>query len=373
MSTINEIIDVVVVGAGPAGLGVAIALMDAGVQNILVVERERVGSSFAQWPKETRFITPSFPSNSIGMLDLNSIAIGISPAYAMRIEHPTGKQYAKHLQNVASFFKIPILEQTNVTKITRETNTFILETTQDNILAKNVVWAVGEFQYPRIFSFVGSSQCIHTATVDSYEQLDGDDFVIIGGYESGLDAAYHLAKRNKRVILIDRACPWSDKSSDPSIALSTYSFERMQDEDFKSNVRLVPDTQVTQVTQVQRGYQVATKDGQCFHTTSKPLLSIGFTGGHVLVHDLFEQRDDGFPLLSKNDESTIVPGLFLCGPYVRHGNLIFCFIFKYRQRFAVVAKAIATSLGLPADELESYRDWGMYLDDLTVCGQDCVC
>ena len=94
---------------------------------------------------------------------------------------------------------------------------------------------------------------------------------------------------------------------------------------------------------------------------------------HKLVADLFERRDDGFPLLSEHDESTIVPGVFLCGPTVRHDDHVFCFIFKYRQRFAVVAKAIATSLGLPAEELEEYREWGMYLDDLSCCGVECVC
>ncbi len=291
----------------------------------------------------------------------------------MRVQHPTGQQYAKHLQNVAAFFKIPLREQTMVTNITREAGVFRIETKQEQIWAKHVVWAVGEFQYPRFFSFVGSSMCCHTATIESYEALEGDDFVIIGGYESGLDAAYHLARRNKRVKLIDRDCPWGDNSSDPSIALSTFSFERMQDPQFKSNVELVPKTQVNRVQHVDGEYRVFTKDGQCFQTTTNPLLAIGFTGGHGLVSDLFALRDDGFPLLNKNDESTEVPGIFLCGPYVRHGNLIFCFIFKYRQRFAVVAKAIATSLGLPAEKLESYRQWGMYLDDLSICGQDCVC
>ena len=216
--------------------------------------------------------------------------------------------------------------------------------------------------------------CRHTATVESYEDLEGDEFVIIGGYESGLDAAYHLARRNKKVKLIDSECPWGEESSDPSIALSTYSFERMLDPLFMSNVELIPETQVTQVEEDQRGgYQVQTENGRSFNTTTKPLLAIGFTGGHGLVSDLFELREDGFPLLTKDDESTEIPGIFMCGPYVRHGDLIFCFIFKYRQRFAVVAKAIATSLGLPAEGLEEYRQWGMYLDDLTVCGQDCVC
>ena len=68
--------DVVVVGGGAAGVGVSIALKHAGVESFVVLERSRVGASFDAWPAETRFITPSFPSNSIGMLDLNSIPAG---------------------------------------------------------------------------------------------------------------------------------------------------------------------------------------------------------------------------------------------------------------------------------------------------------
>ena len=77
--------DVVVVGAGAAGIGVAIALTHAGVERVVVLDRKKVGASFEAWPDETRFITPSFPTNSIGMLDLNSIAIGVSPAFSLEV------------------------------------------------------------------------------------------------------------------------------------------------------------------------------------------------------------------------------------------------------------------------------------------------
>ena len=83
----SEKYDVIIVGAGAAGIGVGIAIAHAGIENSLIVDRDTVGSSFSSWPEETRFITPSFPSNSIGMLDLNSIAIGISPAFSMKVEH----------------------------------------------------------------------------------------------------------------------------------------------------------------------------------------------------------------------------------------------------------------------------------------------
>ena len=115
MNTITHPLDVVVVGAGPAGIGVAIALMDAGIESLLVLERDYVGSSFAQWPKETRFITPSFPSNSIGMLDLNSIAIGIShvcmtvnpdPHVNCEIIISEGPIYIFHFQSIIRPIKI---------------------------------------------------------------------------------------------------------------------------------------------------------------------------------------------------------------------------------------------------------------------------
>ncbi|MCC9655193.1 NAD(P)/FAD-dependent oxidoreductase [Rhodopirellula halodulae] len=364
--------DVIVIGGGAAGVGVSIALKHAGIDNFVVLDRHHVGASFAAWPAETRFITPSFPTNSIGMLDLNSVAVGVSPAFSLETEHPTGQEYASHLRGVAQFFELPIREDTEVLRVAKVGEDFRVDTAEETLRAKHVIWAAGEFQYPRLHSFPGSELCRHTATITAYEDLEGDDFLIIGGYESGVDAAYHLSYHDKPVRLFDTGCPWNDENSDPSVALSTYSLERMREEWFEQEVELFPHTPIQSVARVDSGYEVTAIDGRTFFTTTQPLLAGGFEGSHKLVADLFDQREDGFPLLSENDESTTTSGLFLCGPAVRHDNHVFCFIYKYRQRFAVVAKAIATSLGLPADELETYRKWGMYLDDLSCCGEECA-
>ncbi|MEM6470512.1 MAG: NAD(P)/FAD-dependent oxidoreductase [Planctomycetota bacterium] len=364
--------DVVVIGGGAAGVGVSVALQHAGIENFVLLDRSTVGASFASWPAETRFITPSFPTNSIGMLDLNSIAIGVSPAFSLEVEHPTGQEYASHLRGVAQFFEVPVRENTDVIRVTKVGDDFRIDTADETIRAAHVIWAAGEFQYPRVDGFEGSELCRHTATVTSYEELEGDDFVIIGGYESGVDAAYHLSFHGKKVRLFDSGCPWKDESSDPSVALSTYSLERMRESWFTEGVELFPQTPIEAVKKTDEGYAVKALDGRWFQTPVPPLLAGGFVGSCKMVADLFEQREDGFPLLNENDESTIAPGMFLCGPAVRHDNHVFCFIYKYRQRFAVVAKAIATSLGLPAEQLEAYRKWGMYLDDLSCCGEECA-
>ena len=363
----------IIVGAGTAGIGVTIALQHAGVEDYLLVDRAEVGSSFAAWPAETRFITPSFPSNSIGMLDLNSIAIGVSPAYNMRVEHPTGAEYAEHLQNLVNYFELSTLTQTNITSIEKNGDVFHLKTDTMTLVATNVIWAAGEYQYPSQNAFTGSELGRHNSTVAKYGDLEGDDFLIIGGYESGIDAAYHLAKSGKKVKVFDINCPWGDESSDPSIALSTFSYERMLHPSFEENVELFSETTIKSITFDNDTYELTTEDGRSFKSKVQPLMASGYEGGHKFVDHLFEQREDGFPLLTERDESTIVPGMFLCGPAVRHEREVFCFIYKYRQRFGIVAEAIASSLDIPTEEfIKAYRGWGMYLDDLSCCGQECL-
>mgnify|MGYP003320489262 FL=1 len=147
----------------------------------------------------------------------------------------------------------------------------------------------------------------------------------------------------------------------------------MLDPSFESNVELFSDSAIKSVTLVDENYHVTTSENEVFKSKVKPLLASGFEGSHKFVSHLFEKRDDGFPLLSDQDESTIIPGMYLCGPSVRHDNHDFCFIFKYRQRFGVVAESIASSLGIETEEfVEAYRGWGMYLDDLSCCGQECL-
>ena len=299
--------DVIIVGAGAAGIGVGITLEHAGIDNFLIVDRDTVGSSFTSWPDETRFITPSFPSNSIGMLDLNSIAIGISPAFSMKVEHPNGKEFADHLLDIAKYFDLPILQNTNVNIISKKKNIFTLECDEGNLLANNLIWAAGEFQYPRLDGFVGSELCRHTSTVPNYGALDGDEIIIIGGYESGIDAAYHLAKSGKKVVLFDKDNPWNEDSSDPSVSLSTFSYERMRDRAFDENVELFSQTPIISVTRSGKTYKVKTVEGKIFKSQTQPLLASGFQGSHKFVSHLFDKREDGFPLLSKRYESTVTP------------------------------------------------------------------
>jgi putative flavoprotein involved in K+ transport len=56
-----------------------------------------------------------------------------------------------------------------------------------------------------------------------------------------------------------------------------------------------------------------------------------------------------------------------------HREAIFCFIYKFRQRFAVVAAGIGDRLGVDTSALKVLREFTFYLDDLSCCDDACVC
>ncbi len=164
------------------------------------------------------------------------------------------------------------------------------------------------------------------------------------------------------------------EDSDPSRSLSPFTLQRLNDARSTGFLELCGEVEITQIQRVGNRFQVLASSGDSWLSDHCPILATGFRGGFQQVIDRFALREDGFPKLNEFDESTACPDLFLVGPSVRHEALIFCFIFKYRQRFAIVANTIAKRLGLDTEDFEkTYRQWGMFLDDLSCCGEQCAC
>lgn len=365
--------DVVVVGAGAAGIGCGVLLKDLGIENFVILERHQVGASFSFWPEEMRLITPSFPSQGFGLLDLNAVVLNTSPALSFRREHLTGKEYALYLETVADHFQLPVKTETEVKTIEPlpKGKGFVIQTDQEELRSQFVIWAAGEFQYPNLNPFPGAELCIHNSQVRSWRDLEGDEFVVVGGYESGIDAASNLAALGKKVKLLDRKSSWSNLDSDPSISLSPYSLKRLEIAHSMGLIELIGEQHIEAVKAVKNGYVVESEYEQWFSSTP-PILCTGFNGSLKQIAPLFDWSN-GYAGLTEADESTLTPGLFVVGPSVRHGELIFCFIYKFRQRFAVVGNAIAQRLGIDTTPLEAYRQEGLFLDDLSCCSNDCVC
>ena len=453
----DEPYDVIIVGAGASGVGVGLMLTKVfglNPKRVQLIERgEKVGETFRQWPKEMRFISPSFNQQGwTGTFDLNSVFYGTSPAFTLHQEHPTGEQYARYLCAVADAAHLNVRANTEVTAVrSLDGDGFEVDvvpagspagTAPTPLQCKYVVWAAGEFQYPRAKTspmFPGSELCLHNSSVRSWAEMPGDDFVVIGGYESGMDAASNLASCGKRCTVVSSTAYWNKWTEDPSTELAPYTSERVRAAcETATPPRLLAPLRVYKVEALVTGSgpaaekkrktstptAAAAEDGGylvharwgptpkddplpfrvplqsaeaamesaspegtevTLRTPQPPVLCAGFEGSIAVgvVKDLFEWGKTaeegggdgcmaGSPLLSKVDGSTKTPGLFLCGPAVRHGDLSFCFVYKFRQRFGIVADAIARGLGRDTTKtVADARKMNMFLDDFTCCKAAC--
>ena len=375
---VSQLHEVAIVGAGAAGLGCAAALKEFGVVNddIIIMDRHEVGASFRRWPEEMRFITPSFTSNAFGLLDLNAIVPGTSPAYTLDREHPSGAAYADYLDKVAEHYEIQVKTGIDVCSVTAEDDgTFTLATADRPVRARYVIWAAGEFQYPNRNSLVGAELCRHSSHVRTWQDLEGDSFTVIGGYESAADAAVSLVELEKNVTVLGRNATWTSEHPDPSISLTPYSRERLEWAYSTGSVDLIDGVDITSVREDSDTWVVQASDGNEWVSETRPILATGFEGSLSQLEGLIEYNEDGAPVVTEEaDESTLVPGLFISGPILEHRGVNFCFIYKFRQRFSVVADAIAQRLGMDTEEVvTARRAVGMYLDDLSCCEESCAC
>lgn len=276
---------------------------------------------------------------------------------------------------------------------------FALSTTDGPVVADHVVWAAGEFGSPRRDAFTGAAEHgVHYGEVDSWAgfaadhdavcgaetDADGhdddaigevdDSVLVVGGFESGVDAAVGLVDAGADVVLLDSGDPWNYAHPDPSEALSPFTRERLDRAHQTGRLTLEPGTEVVRVSAIDGGYELRTVSGETYRTRIPPVLATGFEPTLGPAARLFDDGDRGFPALTDADESTTTPGLFLAGPAVTHDAVRFCFVYKFRQRAPVVAATIADRCGVDTAPLDRWRDAGMYLDDLSCCEPDvCDC
>ncbi|UYS06607.1 NAD(P)-binding domain-containing protein (plasmid) [Klebsiella pneumoniae] len=99
---------------------------------------------------------------------------------------------------------------------------FILTTEAgEKLETRSLIWATGEFQFPDRLIFPGADICCHYGDVTSWKDFRKGEYIVIGGYESAVDAAVNLLENGSSVKMLTRSAPWSaNHISDPSLSLS---------------------------------------------------------------------------------------------------------------------------------------------------------
>ncbi len=200
-------VDVAIVGAGFAGLGMASRLLDEGVDSLVVLERgDTVGGT---WRDNTYpGVACDIPSH------LYSLSFIPNPSFS-RVFAP-GAEIQDYLATVAE--RRAIAERLRLgaaldsARWDAESSLWRLETTRGPLAARALVMAAGRLTEPRFPAGVDvdafDGPLMHSARWNHDVDLAGKDVVLVGAGASAVQIAPHLAETARSLTMVLRTPPY---------------------------------------------------------------------------------------------------------------------------------------------------------------------
>jgi len=182
----ENVIDVIIVGAGPAGISATLAAKKHGLSSI-TLEQDSLGGTVYTFPRAKIVMTSP--------MDL--------PLYGKVKLFLTSKNELLSLwKKVISEHQLKIFEKTKVDSIVpSENDTFkIITNTGDEYISNNVLLATGRRGTPRKLNIPGEESQKVAYRLLEPEQIAGKKIIVVGGGDSAIESALLLKDENEVVL-----------------------------------------------------------------------------------------------------------------------------------------------------------------------------
>jgi putative flavoprotein involved in K+ transport len=195
----SEAIDTVVIGGGQAGLSVGYHLARRGVRFTILEARARVGDSWRERWESLHLFTPA---RFDGLDGFRFPADGNA--------FPTKDEMADYLEAYAARFSLPVRTGVRVDRVSKtEDGTLLVSVGHRQIMARNVVVAMADFQRPRIPAFApeldrGIVQ-LHSSAYRSPDQLRPGGVLLVGLGNSGAEIAREVVRTGHETYVSGKA------------------------------------------------------------------------------------------------------------------------------------------------------------------------
>ncbi|MGZ4289210.1 MAG: flavin-containing monooxygenase [Gaiellaceae bacterium] len=201
-----EAVDVLVIGAGQAGLAVSHELAALGVEHV-VLERGRIAQTWrARW-ESFCLVTP----NATIRLPGGAYA-GDDPNGFMRKD-----EIVRHFERWAGSFRAPVREEVTVTSLElADRGGFSLQASTGALHAQSVVVCTGAYQRPHRPAGM-SSGGVAELDADAYTNeatLPPGKVLVVGSGQTGCQLAEELHDAGRKVVLSCGRAPWVPRRLD---------------------------------------------------------------------------------------------------------------------------------------------------------------
>lgn len=194
-------LDVLVIGAGQAGLAIGYHLRRSGANFRILDSGSEVGHVWRSRWDSLHLFTPA-----------QYDALPGTPFPAPAGAHPNKDQVADYLAGYVQQHQLPVQLDTRVTGLTRDSGGFAVQTSRGPVWARQVVVATGPFQTPHIPSVAEQLPAevpqLHSAHYRNPAQLaHAEQVLVVGAANSGLQIAAELAGASRVAVAVGSRPP----------------------------------------------------------------------------------------------------------------------------------------------------------------------
>ena len=181
-----DVLDVLIVGAGPAGFSASLAAMDLGL-TYATLEQESLGGTVAHYPR--------------GKLVMTSPArLPIVGKFSFR--ETTKEQLLEFWQGIEKDTGVQINYGECVEQVSKEQDVFTIVSSKNTYRARTVLLAIGRRGSPRKLEVPGESLPKVTYRLIDPEQYRDQHVLVVGGGDSALEAACSIAELPGSVVTL---------------------------------------------------------------------------------------------------------------------------------------------------------------------------
>lgn len=328
----NELLDLLIIGAGPAGLSAAEAAAREGL-SYLVIEKGTIADTIRSYPVgRTLFSTPNELEMEEGTL---------KPCR----EKPTREELLSHYIQFVLKHNLQINTDEMVVNVEqRDTDEFQIETTRQTYRAANILFAIGAMAHPRRLNIPGEDlPKVHHLFVEPYAYVR-KDALVVGGGNSAAEAALFLSEEGARTTLAIWREDWENR--DPKAGAMKHWVRTPLDQEVAAGrLKVVLYQDVNEITE--EDVTLTTEEGEKLTIPNDVVfVLIGSDADLTLLKKLGVKTEPGklteVPAYDPETFETNVRGIYVAGHFT-HARHIKAAIDVPRKIVPLIAKEKLTS------------------------------
>jgi thioredoxin reductase (NADPH) len=299
------VLDLVIIGAGPAGLSAAEAAVQEGL-SYLVIEKGTIANTIRQYPVgRSMFSTP------------NEVEMHEGTLKPVR-EKPTREEMLSHYIHFVLNLDLRINTDERVIAVTGNiTNGFVIKTTRSEYQAARLLFAIGAMEIPRRLNVPGEDlPKVHHLFVEPYAYVR-KDALVVGGGNSAAEAALFLSEEGARTTMAIWREDWENR--DPKAgAMKHWVRTPLEAEIQAGRLNVILYKHIDEITETE--VKLTTETGESLTLPNDVVfVLVGSDADLTLLKQLGVQTEPGklteVPVYNPETFETNVRGIYVAGHF----------------------------------------------------------